>query len=211
MPQILIFGDSIAYGAWDAEGGWAQRLRKYLDKKIIDSGYELYYLVYNLGVDGDTSAGLLKRFEAEAKPRMREDEETIFIFSVGTNDSIYDNREKTFRCPPQAYEKNLKKLIKQAKKYSDKLIFVGSTPVDKRADPISWLPDCSCKNEYFKEYDRIAKEVFEKNNGYFIDVFSEFEKVDYERLLTDGVHPDSEGHELIFNCVNKFLIANKLI
>jgi len=28
MVNILVFGDSITYGAWDEEGGWVQRLRK---------------------------------------------------------------------------------------------------------------------------------------------------------------------------------------
>lgn len=26
--RILVFGDSIVYGAWDTEGGWAERLKK---------------------------------------------------------------------------------------------------------------------------------------------------------------------------------------
>jgi lysophospholipase L1-like esterase len=33
--RLLIFGDSITYGAWDIEGGWAARLRKFLDGKTL--------------------------------------------------------------------------------------------------------------------------------------------------------------------------------
>ncbi|MDP3043192.1 MAG: SGNH/GDSL hydrolase family protein [bacterium] len=211
MAQILIFGDSIAYGAWDIEGGWAQRLRKYLDQKIINSGFELYYLVYNLGIDGETAGGILERFENEAKLRIWENEETIIIFSTGANDSIYNKTEKSFRCPPKKYKENLKQLFSLAKKYSDKIIFVGSTPVDRRVDPIPWVPDCSYKNEYIKKYDEIAKAIFENNGGYFIEIFSEFEKLDYEKMLTDGVHPDSKGHEIIFKYVKNYLINNKII
>ena len=35
MGRILIFGDSITYGAWDKEGGWVQRLRKFLDERNL--------------------------------------------------------------------------------------------------------------------------------------------------------------------------------
>ena len=48
--NILVFGDSIAYGKWDEQGGWVQRLRKYIDKKynLIDEPKS--WLVYNLGI-----------------------------------------------------------------------------------------------------------------------------------------------------------------
>ena len=49
MTQILVFGTSTTYGCWDIEGGWVQRLRKYLDEKQLDDP-ELYYIVYNLGI-----------------------------------------------------------------------------------------------------------------------------------------------------------------
>lgn len=211
MPQILIFGASTTYGAWDLEGGWAQRLRKYLDKKIINSNYELYYLVYNLGIDGDTTRGILKRFESEAKPRIWEDEETIFIISIGINDTIFNNKDKSFKCPSKIYKKNLKRLLKLAKKYSEKIIFVGSTPADKRVDPIPWVPDCSYKNKYIKEYNKIAANIAKENGNLFIDVFKKFEKLDYKSLLADGVHPNSKGHEIIFENIKDFLINNKVI
>ena len=87
MSQILIYGDSITYGAWDTEqGGWVARLRKFLDNKA-DEDEKYYYLVYNLGISGNNSTDILSRFEFEAKQRVREEGETIIIFALGTNDS----------------------------------------------------------------------------------------------------------------------------
>ena len=71
MPQILIFGDSIIYGAWDREGGWAARLRKFLDEKTLTEE-DFYCLVYNLGISGDTTEDLLERFEFETEQRIKE-------------------------------------------------------------------------------------------------------------------------------------------
>ena len=86
MVQVLVFGDSIAYGARDGEGGWVQRLRKFLDERNL-----MGCLIYNLGVSGDTVQGLLERFEFETEQRMRKGEEAVFIFEVGINDSQFIN------------------------------------------------------------------------------------------------------------------------
>ncbi len=78
--RICIFGDSITKGHCDyEEGGWANRLKKYLENKDSDNS------VYNLGVDSDTTDNLLGRFDAEARTRDPE----IIIFAIGINDSSY--------------------------------------------------------------------------------------------------------------------------
>ena len=77
MPNILVFGDSITYGAWDKDGGWVQRLRKFLDENYED------FFVCNLGVSGNNSDDLLKRFEFETEQRIKEEKKTIFIFAIG--------------------------------------------------------------------------------------------------------------------------------
>ncbi|MFQ6056667.1 MAG: SGNH/GDSL hydrolase family protein, partial [Methanosarcinales archaeon] len=88
MTRIIIFGASITYGAWDKEGGWTRRLRKFLDKKTL-SDTNTYFIIYNLGVSGDTTEDLIERVEFETKQRLKEGEETIFIFSIGTTDSQF--------------------------------------------------------------------------------------------------------------------------
>lgn len=44
--QLFVFGDSITYGAIDREGGWANRLRKYLDGRMLDSGGKEFFMLY---------------------------------------------------------------------------------------------------------------------------------------------------------------------
>jgi lysophospholipase L1-like esterase len=212
MTQILVFGDSIAYGAWDTEGGWAQRLRSFLDKKVIDSKYEEYFLVYNLGIDGDTAEGVLKRFELEARPRMWPDEETVFIFSVGGNDSVFVHKTNKTKFSEEQFKANVDKVVKLAKKYSNKIILKGETPVDEsKVDPIPWLEGHSCKNSYRKQFDKILKLVAKENNVYFIDLYDKLENAGYKKLLADGDHPTSEGHKLIFEIMKEYLTKNKII
>ena len=47
MQKIFIFGDSIAYGAWDPAGGWVERLRQWLFMTTRGE-YNLGTFLYNL-------------------------------------------------------------------------------------------------------------------------------------------------------------------
>ena len=208
MTQILIFGDSITYGAWDKEGGWVQRLRKFLDEKtLID--FDFYCLVYNLGISGDSSEDLLERFEFETGQRLKEDEETIIIFAIGINDSQFISGEGGHRTPINKFKDNVQKLIKLAQKFSSKIIFVGLTPVDEaKITPISWDINKPYKNNYIEKYNEIIKKVCKENKIPFIDVFKKLRPINYQILLEDGLHPNSEGHEKIFEIIKDFLINN---
>jgi lysophospholipase L1-like esterase len=211
MTQILIFGDSITYGAWDKEGGWVQRLRKFLDEKnLTDSDF--YCLVYNLGVSGNNSEDLLERFEFETKQRLKEDEETIIIFAIGINDSQFVHSKDKHGVPIDKFKDNIQKLISLAQKFSSKIIFVGLTPVDEtKTAPIPWNADVSYKNEYIQKYNETIKTICEENKIYFIEIFEKLKELNYQELLEDGLHPNSEGHKKIFEIVKDFLIKNNLV
>ena len=79
--NVLVFGDSIGLGLWDENGGWVGRLTEFLVKKSIASDLDEDYEIYNLGVSGDTTEGLVERFEFETRYRVGESE-TAIIFSA---------------------------------------------------------------------------------------------------------------------------------
>lgn len=62
-----------------------------------------------------------------------------------------------------------------------------------------------------EKYNQVAKEVCGSENIAFVDMYSEFMKQDYKNLLFDGLHPNDEGHELMFQVVKKFLQENEII
>lgn len=210
MSQILIFGDSVAYGAWDIEGGWAERLKIFTNKKAILSGLKFYCAIYNLSIDGDFTETLLRRLGFEAEQRIR-GQETIFIFAIGSNDAIA-NQKRRFWTPPEKFKKNLKRITEIAKKYSSKIIFIGLTPANEsKTNPVFWNSDVFYKNKDQKKYDKIIKSVCKENKISFIEIFKEFEKSDYKKLLEDGLHPNSKGHEKIFKICKNYLLKNKII
>lgn len=211
ITQILVFGDSITYGAWDKEGGWAQRLKKFLDKKTL-SGPETYFLVYNLGVAGDTTKDLLKRFEFETRQRFWEDGETIIIFAIGLNDSQFIHSQNSLQTPPERFKENIQELANLAQKFTQKIIFIGFTPVDEsKTTPLPWNIDKSYKNENIQNYNEIIKLFCRENSLLFIEIFEHWIKMGYKSLLEDGLHPNSAGHQRIFETIKDFLVENKVL
>jgi lysophospholipase L1-like esterase len=213
MARILVFGDSITYGAWDRgkEGGWVHRLKKFLDDKYL-TDHNFDYPTYNLGISGDTTKDLLERFEFETKQRLKDDEVKVIIFQIGLNDSQWVLNQNNFRVPPENFKENIQKLINIAKKLSSKIVFLGLTPVeDQKVNPIPWAPEKSYKIEDIQKYNKIIKTVCQETNVPFIEIFEKWQKLDYKILLEDGAHPNSEGHKKIFEIVKDFLIQNKII
>lgn len=200
MANILIFGDSITQGFWDAEGGWVTKIRKLLDKKSLLPNHPYYISIFNLGVSGNTTVDLLKRFEPETIARLDEDEENIIGFAIGINDSCFFEDKKRNNVDLNAFKANLQTLLKGAQKYSKSIFFVGLTPVQEEiVTPIPWSETKkSYKNLLIEEYDNAIKNFAKANNLIFIDILKEFKRVDYKNLLEDGLHPNTKGHELIF-------------
>lgn len=204
--NLLIFGSSITWGAWDKEGGWAQRLKSFCDNKASETNFDSYTAVYCLGVSGDNTNDLLERFDTEVKARIDEEESTLILIEIGINDSQFVLAENQHGVSPEEYRENLLKLIEKSKQYGTGLIFIGLTPADdSKVDPTPWTPGKSYRLEFVKQYEEILKEVAKEQNISFIEVMSKFMEGDYKSLLTDGLHPNTQGHQIIYGEVKKYL------
>lgn len=203
--NILIFGSSITWGAWDEKGGWAQRIKNDADKDVLSSGFNRYTAVYCLGVSGDTSEGLLERFEAEVKARVDKKDEVLIVVEIGMNDSLLILAENKNKVPKEKFRVNIVSLIEKAKNLRARIVFVGLTPVDKRADPIFWEPGSSYKPNLVQEYDKVLKDTCSENKVEYIELFSKFPREKYSSLLIDGIHPSTEGHSLMYTKIKKHL------
>lgn len=180
MSTICVFGDSTAWGAWDTEkGGWINRLWLFFSEKKEN-------FIYNLSVDGGTTEVILSRFESEAKIRGAD----ILIFQSGGNDAAYEHEENNFWVPLDRFKTNMEEIIRRAKKITDKIIFIGFKNVDEaRTKPVLWR-DIYYTNENIKKYKEAMKEICEKHNIVFLDIFGLLTVED----LSDGLHPNAQGH-----------------
>jgi lysophospholipase L1-like esterase len=211
MVYIVVFGDSITWGAWDPEGGWVARLLRWLEERD-----QREHIIYNCGVSGDGTPELLQRFEVEARARFLEPtadgSPKMLIIAIGDNDSGWFRDEGRHVTPPEQFRANVQRLIEMARRQTSKVVFIGTTPVDDaKTDPLPWAANRVHKNEYTVKYDKIAKDVCDKNGIPFVEIYNTWLKADYRNLLEDGVHPNAAGHQRLFEAVRDALLKNKLL
>lgn len=194
--DILIFGDSITYGTQDSEkGGWVNRLRLTLENKG-----EIYFNIYNLGVPGDTTINLKKRFDSECSFRFNMDAKTIIIFSIGINDSQIINGKSSIYI--NDFRENIIELIEKVKKFSSYILFIGLTKVDDdRVMPVSWDYNIRYSNHEIIKYNKELKNICEEKSVEFLDVFDLLSIKD----LDDGLHPNDSGHQKLCEEILKYL------
>ncbi len=196
MYGILVLGDSISYGRGEFLNlGWAGRLKKDFESK------DQYNCLFNLGIPGDTSTTLLNRFETAIQSRIKykyPEDKFIIMIAIGINDSRGIDSPTKHQTKKQEFKKNIEELIKIAKKYTKDVIILGLTPVDETiTNPFE---DTYFVNDIIEEYNKILKESTE-NKAIFIDIFDELIKLNYQELLSDGLHPNKKGYEKIYQII----------
>jgi lysophospholipase L1-like esterase len=212
MPDIIVFGDSIAFGFFDSKGGWVNRLKRHVSKEAKDEG-EGNKKIYNLGITGANTKLILDRVDQEIYPRNWDGDQTIIIYAMGPNDSAVSNSGKsTIPVSEEQFKKNLSKLVAIAKKYKAEIVFVGPAPInEKLVNPAPFDPDLSYLDKPLRKYNQIIKTLCNKYNLPFIDLLKEYENINFNGYLYDGLHPNTKGHKLIYKTVKKHLNKHKLI
>ena len=213
--RILVFGDSITQGFHDDEfGGWANRLSALAIKRGIESDYNYDVSVVNLGVSGDTTADLLKRVDSEAKARTQKyptDKFDVALLAIGINDSKFEMESRKNSIPIEETIKNLESITSVVSEYCQKIIIVGLTPVfDERIQPMSWKPTHGYSNEVIDSYNHKIKDFANENDFLFIDTKSVYDGNE-DSCLPDGLHPNAEGHRLIFERVKESLEKESIL
>lgn len=200
---IIVFGDSITYGASDKEkSGWVNILRLYLenceDKK---------YKVYNMGIPGQVTDKLLERFRFECNFRFDKNDKTILIFAIGINDTQFVNGED--RIDIENFKENIIELIRQAKQYTNDIHFIGLTNVDEsRVTPLPLSITKSYLNLKIERFDNELEKICRSEMTNYIKMYN-FLTIDE---LADGLHPNSKGHQKMFENIKEsflYLTRNK--
>ena len=180
---LCLFGDSNTWGS--VPGCWADLLKYELLKK------EPYTFVYNLGVSGDTTMGLLKRLATEAAAR----KPTHIIFAIGGNDAgRLITKDKNY-VPIALFIKNIALLLKKAIKHTPRIAFLGLLDMDEsKTRPIPWMKTFEYTLKDRLSYDNALRAFCRKNKLLYIPRRGLLKSSDFE----DGLHPTTKGHAKIF-------------
>lgn len=209
--RIVCLGDSITEGIGDSSGiGWAGRLNADLSLRFPDKWH-----VMNLGVAGDTSLDIAHRLMSEVSYR----EPSILIIAAGLNDV-------TRRFWPDGHSNKIDldyamdiwmKIIRHVGRMPCKTLFVGLPPVREELLPLRWMPyDDSdlghgCVNEDVQRYNSRLKHLIEDAGYGFLDLFDDLRSSGYEKTLSDGLHPDSKGYDLLYAQILPRLLAQNIL
>lgn len=208
MKGVLCFGDSITFGRGEVPSvGWCGRLKKYFESKDEHNG------VYNLGIPGHTSTELLDRLVVESRARIRikrPGDRYLILIAIGTNDCKFDgSQQSTPRTSEDRFRNNIERLVGLTKSLEAGVAFIGLPPVDEaRTFPYE---DTWFKLDRVKLFNDIIKESCEASGVLFFDMFGAMVDEDFSALLADGLHPNSEGYDFMFEKIKSFIEKNKLI
>ncbi|ASW73157.1 peptidase [Chryseobacterium piperi] len=205
MIYGLFFGDSITYGEYDGVfGGWVDILKRYALQKFHEGSNEV--IVYNLGIGGETTDGLIKRIPHELNARNSAEGNFVFM-AYGANDLAIKNGSRM--VTPEEFKANIQAAIQQAKQFTDDIYLVSILPFSKNVDGVQVASGKLRTNDEVLVYNKILQDIAEEDSFTYIDFYTAFLE-DKEILLSqDGVHPNEKGYgmmaELAIPIIEKYL------
>lgn len=102
--------------------------------------------------------------------------------------------------------------VRTKKEYTKNVILLGMVPIiDDIVQPMPWADDRCHYTTDVIEYDKIIQSFCLENDCLFIPMQDLFEERDLHEVLDDGVHPNAEGHRLIFGRVKGVLEKEGII
>lgn len=205
MRYGLFFGDSITYGEYDSVfGGWVDILKRYALQKFHEGSHEL--ILFNLGIGGETTEGLLKRMPHELSARNAADGNIVFI-GYGANDlAVKDGKQMV---DPEQFRNNMKTAVEHAKQFSSDIYLVSILPFSQKVDGIVAASGKLRINEDVVQYNQILKDITIENGLIYIDFYTAFLQDREILLFEDGVHPNEKGYgtmaEIAIPIIEKYL------
>ena len=183
-PRIVALGNSLTAGLGvSPDESYPSQLQRRLDH----AGY--HYRVINAGVSGDTTAGAVRRLDWVLKSRP-----SIVILELGGNDGLRGHSlEDTYA--------NLKEIIRRLQTQGVTIVLTGM-----KIPPNYGIEYTS---KFSAMYERLAKEF----NVTFMPFFLEGVAARRELNQADGIHPTTEGYQIIVDnllSVLKPLLKNEI-
>lgn len=194
MTNCLFFGDSITYGGYDGVlGGYVEILKRYCHAEFYKNNAKEVNC-FNLGIGGETTEGLIKRFEIETKARLSPDENLLFL-CYGANDLAEKDNIELVNLSD--FEANLSQVISKAKQFVNEIYMISILPISKMTDGIK-IPERKFRtSEKIEIYNQKLQELATLNQIHFIDIYVSFNSNKEEFLSKDGIHPNEKGYDFI--------------
>ena len=200
--RICFNGDSILLGIGDpGYDGWPAIAAK------AEAGRGHDITVYNLGVRGDTSAGIAPRWAAECHPRILDFHNGALVFAFGLNDTA-EVDGTGIRVSLDQSVGYAREMLSGAKAWLPTL-WVGPIPVVEDMQPYMF-PDgltYDYRNDRVAAVNAAFAEVAGELDVPYLDVFTPLSAnpaFDDSQRGADGVHVGTAGYALIADMVDNW-------
>jgi lysophospholipase L1-like esterase len=166
--------------------------------------------VLNQGVPGDNTAHAIKRFDKDVLKQNPH----LVIIQFGLNDAAVD----VWRRPPARrtrvsllmFKQNLRLMIRSLRKANSDVVLMTPNPLcwtDYMRKRYGHYPydtlDEDGFNVVLKDFVEAVRELASEEDVGLLDVYAAFKAQNFglatDDLLSDGMHPNSNGHALVAN------------
>lgn len=182
-PKLACMGDSLTEGYMiDLSKRWSETLKETLGIEIINSG-----------ISGDTTAGMLARFQHYVINH----QPTHVIIMGGTNDI-------SLNIPDEQILANIYAMTRQAKHHGIQSIIGIPTPFFYEDTPLgkSFFLEARQISERIEHFSDKLRHFIAEDDQPFID-FSK--NLTPDLFLEDGVHPSEKGHAVMAETAREVL------
>lgn len=163
--KVVFLGDSLTAG-FGLEVGLA--FPAVLEESLRETGHRAR--VVNAGVSGDTSAGGLRRLDWLLKQ-----DPDVLVVGLGANDGLRG-------IPVEETERNLRAIVAKARRRGASVLLLGMRI------PPSYGPEYA--GEFAEVYTRVARDLEVPLVPFLLEGVAGRP----EWNLSDGIHPNAEGH-----------------
>lgn len=188
--RVAFVGDSFVAGKGDPHGsGWVGRV------VAASHAAGTPLVAYNLGVAGETSADILRRWRGEALPRLSTAADGRVVFAFGANDAVLEGERP--RIAADASAANLAEMLVESRALGLSAFVVGPAPLagDAHRERVVALSErfaavaAAHRVQYLDIADALAAGVWQD-----------------EARAGDGAHPAAGGYELLASLVAEPLL-----
>jgi acyl-CoA thioesterase-1 len=177
-PLVMFLGDSFSSGLHLASN---QAFPALLQQRLAAEG--LPFRLVNAGVSGDTSAGGLRRLDW-----LLQQQPAILVLELGGNDGLRGQTIHGTEGSPGVYD-NMRQIVERSLAVDVRVLLLGA-----RMPPSH---GAQYTTAFAQLYHRIADELDVPLVADFLDEVGGNDRY----LLSDGLHPNPEGHERLADTV----------
>ncbi len=166
------------------------------------------FVLYNLGIRGQTLGQIRKRARAECEPRLQGTMGPLIVLGTGANDLsrfIDGDYRGKMRTPYRALDRNFRMLIDNLTDLAPVMV-VGPAPVDEarvRLHPANQMM-FEFRNEDIETGSLLYRDICDDLQIPYFDLYTALvDNADYLSALAegDGLHPTGAGYQAVADAV----------